>query len=45
VEQFPATAETQPELLAHHFTEADLIERALDYWQQAGENAMQRSAL
>jgi class 3 adenylate cyclase/predicted ATPase len=44
VEQFPETAQTQPELLAHHFTEADLIERAIDYWQQAGEKAMQRSA-
>jgi class 3 adenylate cyclase/predicted ATPase len=44
VEQFPATAETQPELLAQHFTEADLLERALDYWQQAGEKAMERSA-
>src|SRR5215813_9319480 len=44
VAQFLDTAETQPELLAQHFTEADLIERALDYWQQAGEKAMQRSA-
>jgi predicted ATPase len=44
VAQFPDIAETQPELLAQHFTEADLIERALDYWQQAGEKAMQRSA-
>src|SRR5262249_43402909 len=44
VAQFPDTAETQPELLAQHFTEADLIERALDYWQQAGEKAIQRSA-
>src|SRR6266542_658197 len=44
VEQFPETAETQPELLAQHFTEANLIERAIDYWQQAGEKAMQRSA-
>jgi len=26
VEQFPETAQTQPELLAHHFTEADLID-------------------
>jgi class 3 adenylate cyclase/predicted ATPase len=44
VEHFPETAETQPELLAQHFTEADLLERAIDYWQQAGEKAMQRSA-
>ena len=42
--RFPDTAETQPELLAHHFTEAGLSERAMPYWQQGGENAIQRSA-
>jgi class 3 adenylate cyclase/predicted ATPase len=36
--------ETQPELLAHHYTEAGVAERALPYWQQAGEHAIQRSA-
>ena len=35
-EQFPETKETQPELLAHHYTEAGLIEQAIPYWQQAG---------
>ena len=30
--KFPQTAETQPELLAHHFTEADLTEQAIGYW-------------
>ena len=34
--RFPATSETQPELLAHHYTEAGLREQALPYWQQAG---------
>ncbi len=43
-EQFPETQETQPELLAHHYTEASLIEQALPYWQQAGERVTQRSA-
>jgi predicted ATPase len=43
-EQFPETAETQPELLAHHYTEAGLIEQAIPYWQRAGENASNRSA-
>jgi predicted ATPase len=42
--QFPETVETQPELLAHHYTEAGLNERAVGYWQQAGERAVQRSA-
>ena len=44
VEQFPRTGEIQPELIAHHYTEAGLIEQALPYWQQAGERATQRSA-
>ena len=43
-EQFPETVETQPELVAHHYTEAGLIEQAIPYWQQAGERATQRSA-
>ncbi len=43
-EQFPETAETQPELLAHHYTEAGLREQAIIYWQRAGERAIERSA-
>ncbi len=43
-EQFPETQETQPELLAHHYTEAGLIAQAIPYWQQAGERASQSSA-
>jgi class 3 adenylate cyclase/predicted ATPase len=43
-EQFPETAKTQPELLAHHYTEAGLTEQAIPYWQRAGENASNRSA-
>ncbi len=43
-ERFPETNETQPELLAHHYTEAGLVERAISYWQKAGEQATQRSA-
>ena len=34
--QFPETAETQPELLAYHYTEAGLNEPAIGYWQRAG---------
>jgi predicted ATPase len=34
-ERFPETAETQPELLAHHATEAGLGEQAIVYWQRA----------
>jgi TOMM system kinase/cyclase fusion protein len=42
--QFPETVETQPELLAHHYTEAGLNAQAVAYWQQAGQHAIQRSA-
>ncbi len=42
--QFSDTKETQPELLAHHYTEAGFIEQAIPYWQKAGERATQRSA-
>ena len=43
-ERFPETVETQPELVAHHYTEAGLAEQAIPYWQQAGQRASQRSA-
>jgi predicted ATPase len=41
---FPATCETQPELVAHHYTEAGCPEPAIGYWQRAGQHAAQRSA-
>jgi predicted ATPase len=43
-ETFPQIAATQPEHLAYHFTEAALPERALPYWQPAGERAFARAA-
>ena len=42
--RFPDLCETQPELLAHHYTEAGLIAQAIPYWQRAGQRAIQRSA-
>jgi TOMM system kinase/cyclase fusion protein len=42
--QFPEIVETQPELVAHHYTEAGRSESALTYWQRAGQQALQRSA-
>jgi class 3 adenylate cyclase/DNA-binding winged helix-turn-helix (wHTH) protein/predicted ATPase len=42
--QFPDTAATQPELLAHHYTAADCPEPAVGYWQRAGERALRHSA-
>ena len=41
---FPERCETQPELLAHHYTEAGLLEQAVPYWQRAGQRAVQRFA-
>ena len=34
--RFPAIAETTPEILAHHYTEAGLTEPAIDFWLRAG---------
>jgi predicted ATPase len=34
---------TQPELLAHHYTAAGLLEDAARYWRKAGELALARS--
>jgi len=42
--RFPEIEATQPELLAHHFTEAGLDDAAVDYWRKAGERALDRSA-
>src|SRR5262249_1364539 len=42
--QWPETVTHQPELLAHHYTQAGLPAQALPYWQHAGQWALQRSA-
>jgi predicted ATPase len=42
--QFADIAESQPELLAHHSTEADLIEKASGLWGKAGQRSLDRSA-
>src|SRR5690348_4846445 len=38
-------AESQPELLARHYTEAGLIEKAARLWGAAGQRSLARSAL
>jgi predicted ATPase len=35
---------TQPELLAHHYTEAGLTAQAIPYWHAAGQRALRRYA-
>jgi class 3 adenylate cyclase/predicted ATPase len=43
--QFIDIAESQPELLARHFTEAGQLEKAVGYWLKAGQKAVARSAM
>ena len=43
-EQFADVVEAEPELLAHHFTQAGLREPAIEYWGKAGDLALRRSA-
>ena len=43
--QFAEVAENQPELLARHYTEAGLLEKAASFWGKAGLRSLERSAL
>ncbi|NCF82204.1 MAG: AAA family ATPase [Proteobacteria bacterium] len=43
-ERFPATKVSEPELLAHHYTEARDENKAIEYWHAAGKQAMGLSA-
>ena len=42
--RFPELCAMQPELLAHHYTEADGLAQAIPYGHRAGQQALQRSA-
>ena len=44
-ERFAEIVLSQPELLAHHCTEAGLIEQAAELWGKAGQRSLERSAL
>ncbi|MFO1119301.1 MAG: adenylate/guanylate cyclase domain-containing protein [Rhodospirillales bacterium] len=41
---FPETARNSPELLAHHYTEANEAEPAIGFWQKAAHKAARASA-
>ena len=43
--RFPEIANQKPELLAHHYTGAGSIERAVVYWGKAGRQSAARSAM
>jgi class 3 adenylate cyclase/predicted ATPase len=44
-ERVAAGAGAEPELLAHHFTQAGLTEDAVEWWGKAGQRSLERSAL
>ncbi len=43
-DRFPEVASTQPELVAHHYTEANCPAQAIAYWHKAGVAAASKSA-
>ena len=42
--RFADIVASQPEIVARHFTEAGLVDPAIDYWLKAGHLALSRSA-
>jgi class 3 adenylate cyclase/predicted ATPase len=42
-EKFPDIVVSQPEIVAHHYAEAGLVEPAIGYWLKAGNLALSRS--
>ncbi len=44
IERFAELSEARPELLAHHLSEAGLLDEAISYWQKAAVQAVARSA-
>ncbi len=43
-DRFADKAEAEPEVLAHHFTQAGLTDAAIEWWGKAGDQALRRSA-
>jgi predicted ATPase len=43
-DRFPDRAAAEPEVLAHHFTQAGLTAPAIEWWGKAGDQAPRRSA-
>src|SRR5262249_34899940 len=41
-ESFPEIVNTNPEVIAVHYTDADLVEQAIPYWQKAGHKALEK---
>jgi class 3 adenylate cyclase/predicted ATPase len=43
-DRFTAIADAEPEVVAHHFTQAALAEAGIEWWSKAGERALRSSA-
>jgi class 3 adenylate cyclase/tetratricopeptide (TPR) repeat protein len=43
-QRFPDVVASEPEIVARHFTEAGLVDPAINYWLKAGNLALSRSA-
>ena len=44
-ERFPSSKDTEPEVIAHHYTQAGLLTDAIPNWLRAGQAALARMAL
>jgi len=44
-QRFPESVETRPEILAHHYGEAAMTDRAITYWHRAGKSSVAKSAV
>jgi predicted ATPase len=44
-QRFPDFVETRPEILAHHYGEAAIADKAIAYWHRAGKSSVARSAV
>jgi hypothetical protein len=42
--RFAETGGAEPEVLAHHFTQAGMTDTAIEWWGKAGDQALRRSA-
>src|SRR5262249_32248165 len=43
-DRFPSTVESEPEVVAHHFSQGALPEPAVEWWRKAAEKAQGRAA-
>jgi predicted ATPase len=44
-QQFPGLVQTRPEILAHHYGEAAMPDKAIAYWHRAGKSSVAKSAV